>query len=216
MEGPSDPTAPLVSVVVPMFDVAEYVQECLESILAQTGVRLDVVVVDDASSDDGARVADDLAATDGRVRVVRLKSNQGLGAARNVGLAHARGELVTFADADDVVQPGAYRRMVGSLTGSGSDFVVGSMARHPEIGSDQPDAVPAWLVPLHRREQVGTTIEASPALIRNVFAWTKMFRRTFWDAAGLGFPEGVSYEDHEMSAPAYLAAEAVDVLPDVV
>lgn len=216
MEGPSDPTAPLVSVVVPMFDVAAYVEECLESILIQPGVRLDVVVVDDASTDDGARVAEGVAAMDDRVRVVRQPRNRGLGAARNIGLGHARGELVTFADADDVVQHGAYRAMVRCLRGSGSDFVVGSMARHPEIGADQPDNVPAWLVPLHRREERRTTIDASPALLRNVFAWTKMFRRSFWDTAGLAFPEGVSYEDHELSARAYLAADTFDVLPDVV
>lgn len=207
---------PLVSVIVPMFDTEQYVGECLASILGQSYSRLDVVVVDDASTDGSVQVVEAVAAVDDRVRLVRRPVNQGLGAARNEGLRHARGDFVTFADSDDRVAAGAYRRMAGSLVASGSDLVVGSMARVPEIGIDEPPVIPAWIVPLHRRGRSSTSIGEVPELLRNVFAWTKMFSRDFWERSGLAFPEGVAYEDHESTAGAYLAARSLDVLPDVV
>lgn len=213
---PSHRADPLVSVIVPMFDTEQYVGECLASILSQSHARLDVVVVDDASTDGGVRVVEAVAAGDERVRLVRCASNRGLGAARNEGLRHARGDVVTFADSDDRVAAGAYRRMAGSLVASGSDMVVGSMARVPEIGLAGPPVIPAWIVPLHRRERRSTSIGEVPELLRNVFAWTKMFTRDFWERTGLTFPEGVAYEDHEATAGAYLAARSLDVLPDVV
>src|SRR5436853_3610991 len=94
--------APLLSVVVPVHDVEEYVGEALASILDQDYRRLEVVVVDDGSTDSSGQVADSIAARDSRVRVVHT-ANHGLGAARNEGVRHAAGELLAFADSDDVV-----------------------------------------------------------------------------------------------------------------
>src|SRR4051812_25834814 len=101
----------LLSVVVPAYDVAAYLPACLDSVLAQSDslgrTELEVVVVDDGSPDACGEIAEAYAARDPRVRVVHT-ANQGLGAARNEGWRHVRGDLLAFADSDDVVPPGAY------------------------------------------------------------------------------------------------------------
>lgn len=94
----SRPGPPLVSVIVPVYNGERYLAEALESILAQRGVALDVVVVDDGSGDESAAVA----ARSAGVRLVR-QENRGLSAARNRGVALARGHFLTFLDADDVL-----------------------------------------------------------------------------------------------------------------
>jgi len=226
--GESD--APLLSVVVPVFDVEDYLPAALDSVLAQTHARLEVVVVDDGSTDSSGAVADDYAARDERVRVVHT-ANHGLGAARNEGLRHARGELVAFLDSDDAVPATAYATLLGALASSGSDFVTGSIRQwsptpspdpRPDGRPDgRPDERPAepgeppWMRRLHNPPRHGIRAVEHPEILGDVFAWNKVFRRSFWDAAYLAWPEGVRYEDQPTTTRAFLAGR-FDVLPDVV
>ncbi|WP_205472043.1 glycosyltransferase family 2 protein [Nocardioides sp. SYSU D00038] len=202
--------APLVSVVVPAYDVAAYLPACLDSILGQTHDRLEVVVVDDGSPDDSGAIAEAYAARDPRVRVVHT-GNRGLGAARNEGLRHVTGDLVTFADSDDVVPPDAYATLVGHQRRAGSDFVVGSIARL--VGGDLEE--PRWMRRLHRT-RIDVVIDTEPELLGDVFAWNKLFVTDFWRGAGLAWPEGVRYEDQPTTTRAYLRARRFTVAPEVV
>ena len=202
---------PLLSVVVPAYDVAAYLPACLDSILGQSHRALEVVVVDDGSPDNSGEIAEEYAAGDSRVRVVHT-ANQGLGAARNEGLHHATGEYVGFADSDDVVPPRAYAALVGSLERTGSDLVTGSIVRW----EDHRLVEPRWMRRLHNPARLGITAAEHPEILGDVFAWNKVYRRTAWDAAGLAWPEGVRYEDQPATTRAYLAAHGFDVLPDVV
>src|SRR5436190_13119543 len=101
---------PLVSVVIPCFNQARYLRGSLRSVHAQTWPRIESIVVDDGSADDTSLVA----AMEGATRVVRQR-NRGLSAARNAGLANARGNYVVFLDADDELLPDAVRLGVESL-----------------------------------------------------------------------------------------------------
>lgn len=201
---------PLLSVVVPAYQVQDYLPQCLDSLLSSTHPVLDVVVVDDGSTDRTGAIADDYARRDDRIRVVHTE-NHGLGAARNEGLRHTFGELIAFADSDDIVPPTAYAAMVASLAGSGSDFVTGSIVR-----MEADDLVePPWMRRLHRPARTGIRIEDHPELLGDVFAWNKVFRRSWWDAQRLTWPEGIRYEDQPTTTLAYLHGR-IDVLPDIV
>jgi glycosyltransferase involved in cell wall biosynthesis len=203
--------APLLGIVVPVYDVADYLPACLDSILAQTHDRLDVVVVDDGSPDASGDIAERYAARDPRVRVVHI-DNRGLGAARNEGLRHVRGDYLGFADSDDVVPPTAYATLVGSLERTGSDVATGSIERWE--GDTRTE--PPWMRRLHTPARADLSLLDHPELLGDVFAWNKLYRRSFWDDAGLSWPEGVRYEDQPTTTQAFLAADGVDVLPDVV
>jgi glycosyltransferase involved in cell wall biosynthesis len=200
--------APRLSVIVPAFNVEDYLAESVESILAQSYRDLEIVVVDDGSTDGTAAVARDYADRLANVRVVTT-ANRGLGAARNLGIQHARGELIAFVDSDDTVLPEAYDSMVGVLDESGSDFVVGGFTRNFDVG---PPSMPPRQRHLHGQRRIGVHIDDFPRALGDVFAWNKVFRREFWERAEMAFPEGTRYEDQPALTRAYLLAKSFDVL----
>ena len=202
---------PTLGVVVPAYDVAAYLPACLDSVLASTHEALDVVVVDDGSPDDSGEIAEQYAGRDPRVRVVHT-DNRGLGAARNEGLRHVGGDYVGFADSDDVVPPTAYAALVGSLERSGADLATGSIARWEGDALNEPP----WMRRLHASPRTDLDILDHPELLGDVFAWNKVYRRSFWDHADLRWPEGVRYEDQPTTTRAFLAADGIDVLAEVV
>lgn len=95
---------PLISVIVPVYNVSEYLEECVRSIVAQTYSNLEIVLVDDGSTDDSGKLADVLAKSDERI-VVLHKANGGLSDARNYGLSYSHGAWISFIDSDDYVSP---------------------------------------------------------------------------------------------------------------
>ncbi|NUS06665.1 MAG: glycosyltransferase family 2 protein, partial [Nonomuraea sp.] len=112
---------PLLSVVVPFYNVEPYLSECLKSLAAQTMEDFEVILVDDGSLDGSRRLAEDFVARDSRFILVD-QPNMGPGPARNEGIRRARGTYLAFADSDDVVPPNAYEVLVAKLGETGSDL----------------------------------------------------------------------------------------------
>ena len=202
--------APRLSVVVPIYNVRLYLDECLNSIAAQTLTDLEVVMVDDGSTDDSAAIAERFAAKDKRFRLVR-QQNMGLGPARNTGIRNVDpdAEYLAFVDSDDTLPPTAYQLMVETLDSTGSDFVTGNVLRFRSVGYVQS--------PVHRRPfaetALRTHITKRPLLVTDRTAWNKVYRRSFWDAQGLEYP-GILYEDAPVSVPLHFLAKQVDVLSE--
>ncbi len=204
----AQPKRSQVSVVVPVYNVATYLPECLDSILASEHADLEVVVVDDGSTDGSGALADGYAARHPRVRAVHT-TNRGLGAARNEGVRYARGDYLAFADSDDVVPPAAYAVMVESLEQTGSDFATGSIQLLEGTGLREPP----WMQRLHNPPRPKTRAAQHPEILGDVFAWNKLYRRSWWDRLGLTWPEGIRYEDQPTATQAYLGGQ-FDVLSD--
>ena len=205
------PEFPLLSVIIPVYNVERYLAACLESVCSQRYEHLEIIIVDDGSTDESLVTAARFSQKDQRIRIIR-QANAGLGAARNTGIRAACGEFIAFADSDDLVPKNAYKVMMESLQSSGSDFVVGSLNRL--IGAKRE--VPAWAKTVHATDRKAICLDDFPAVLQDVFAWNKVFRRTFWDEHVGMFPEGVLYEDQEPTARAYLASSKFDVLRDIV
>ncbi|MBW2279874.1 MAG: glycosyltransferase family 2 protein [Deltaproteobacteria bacterium] len=117
-EGRSDAGGPLVSVIVAAFNAASSIEPALRSLLDQTHGQIEVIVVDDASSDDTAGIVERVASTDERVTLLRLPENRGVYFARNLGLQQSKGEFITFQDSDDVSEPGRIQAQLLRLTGA--------------------------------------------------------------------------------------------------
>jgi CDP-glycerol glycerophosphotransferase len=202
---------PRLSVVVPIYNVEPYLGECLESLARQTFTDLEVVMVDDGSTDASAAIAEDFSARDARFKMVR-QANGGLSAARNTGLSVATGEFIAFVDSDDVVAPEAYELLVGSLDKSGSDIASGNVHRLTGRGTRQA----RFLARTFAETRLSTHITRDRLLLHDRTAWNKVWRRAFWDREGRRFPEGRIYEDIPVTIPLHFAARAVDVHSEVV
>lgn len=113
---------PFLSVVVPVYNVAPYLAQCLDSILAQTFTDFEVILVDDGSTDGSGALCDSYAGKDSRFRCLH-KENGGLVSARQAGFRHVTGEYVTFVDSDDWIHPAMYQRMCGAAKETNADTV---------------------------------------------------------------------------------------------
>jgi glycosyltransferase involved in cell wall biosynthesis len=197
--------------VVPAYGVERWLPACLDSLRAQTHTAWEAVVVDDGSPDRSGDIALDYAAWDPRIRVLRT-ANAGLGAARNTGTAAVDGDYLAYVDSDDVLPPTALADLVAQLEASGSDFACGSLMRweaEPPAGRGLHE--PRWMSRLHEPARTGIRIGEHPEMLGDVFAWNKLYRRSFWDEQRLSWPVGLRYEDQPTTTAAFLAGR-FDVL----
>ena len=176
----------LVSVIVPVYNVAQYLPKCLNSILSQTYTELEILLVDDGSTDESGAVCDEYAARDHRIRVIHQK-NQGPGYARNAGLDAATGELLMFVDPDDYITDDAVQSLFERLVADGSDMAVGKFVFIYPDGR-QEDAYRSWIT--------GSVLTPREVLLHTDFpvcAWAKLYRREVF--AQLRFTSAASAED---------------------
>lgn len=139
---------PLISVLVAAYNTERYLRRCIESLLNQTYPNCQIVIVDDCSPDGAGQIAEEFAESDNRVSVVHHERNLGLSAARNSGLEHASGDLVTFVDSDDWVEPDYLEYLYGVLTSTGADIAMSrnfftsrfrKQVEHDEISAITPE-----------------------------------------------------------------------------
>ena len=134
MEGQRD----LISVIVPVYNIKEYIGRCVDSILAQTWENLEVLLVDDGSTDGTGELLDKLREKDGRIRVFH-KKNGGSSSARNLGILKAQGKYLGFVDSDDYIEPFMYERLYRAIQKTGMPIAQGGRREIDERGNPLPD-----------------------------------------------------------------------------
>jgi CDP-glycerol glycerophosphotransferase len=199
---------PLISVVVPVYEVSQYLPACLDSLLGPAGSaptggpQIEVIAIDDASRDDSGNILDARAGQDARLTVVHLERNGGPGNARNIGLARASGEYVWFVDGDDFLPDGALAAVAGQLLTNRPDvLLIDHEERYPDGSSG-----PSQGEPLLATAPAGTcTLADAPWLINvTMTSWSKLLGRAFLIGLDEPFRSGI-HEDIPVSCAALLA-----------
>ena len=179
----------MISVIIPVYNVEQYLPQCVESILAQTYQRLEIILVDDGSTDGSGRLCDALAQRDGRIRVIH-KPNGGLSDARNAGTEACNGEFVFYLDSDDYLEQDAIMALVRIQSESQAEIVIGNYsytyADHEDIA--QPDT--GTIQKYTRKEAISLLMQGK----LQTFAWGKLIRADI--AKRHPFPVGKLFEDH--------------------
>ena len=186
-----------VNIVVPVYNVADLLSRCVDSLLAQTYEDVRIVLVDDGSTDDCPAICDRYAEQDPRVTSLH-RTNGGLSAARNTGIDHvfsieepSRGRYIAFVDSDDWVEPGYVESMLETLEESGADAAqCGHFISYAPDNEDDKD-------PAHTRTTLDRA-QAVESLCRNglwdVTAWNKLYRLDLFRQ--IRYPEGLLYRGH--------------------
>ncbi|MFJ8030200.1 CDP-glycerol glycerophosphotransferase family protein [Streptomyces sp. NPDC096032] len=204
---------PRFSVIVPAYKVQAYLSECLDSVLSQSYPDLEVIAVDDCSPDACGAIIDEYAARDTRVKPVHLAENQGLGRARNAGMAEASGDYLVFLDSDDTLTPDALRAVADRIKDSGEpDVLVYDYARTYWDGRTVRNQLSTQLT---EEGPAPFRLADRPGLLRVLMvAWNKAYRREFVEAQGFAFPPGY-YEDTPWTFPVLMTAESIATLDRV-
>ncbi len=181
---------PKVSVIVPIYNVAAYLTQCVDSILAQTEPDIEVLLVDDGSPDGSPDIMTEYAARDGRIRCIH-KENGGLSSARNAGMAQATGTYLLFVDADDWISPTLVADAYAAAKAAGADQVLWN---YSQVYADHTEE---RHLPL-RAETLDLTVMGLPAYFYRYWfpyvhgqeAWSKLYRRDLIRQHGLTFAPG--------------------------
>ncbi len=181
---------PLISVIVPVYNVAEFLPKCVDSILAQTYDNLEIILVEDGTKDSSGIICDQYAGKDSRIRVIH-KENGGLSSARNAGMEIARGEYFGFVDSDDWIEPETYECLMALVQKYDADLVCGG--RYDVDGATGERTV--GLCP--KAEECISSME----MLGRVFTWDhcdsaavdKLYKRHMFDE--IRYPLGMYSED---------------------
>ncbi len=183
---------PLVSVVLIGYNDASRITRALESLRRQTLRSLEIIVVDDASTDATAEIIESIAANDDRIRFVqRAENSGGCSAPRNDGLALARAPWVMFCDSDDEYDEHACATLLAAAEDWDADVVCGTAVRHDVTrGRDKP-----WRPELHSHDRVVARLDDEPDLLYDTISVNKIYRRSFLIDHTISFPPGLLFED---------------------
>lgn len=179
----------LISIVVPVYNTEKYLCRCVDSLLAQSYPALEIVLVDDGSTDSSGTICDEYAKKDKRVAVVH-KKNGGLSSARNAGIDAAKGKYVGFVDSDDYVSVDMYERLVDALGDNPCDVANLMYVRAYESGETAPSRVPHTMDEQFSAEKF---LEELLLHVGDVSVCTKLFPRAL--IGDLRFAEGILNED---------------------
>lgn len=193
----------MVSVIVPVYKVEDYIGECIDSILAQTYPDFELILVDDGSPDSCGRICDDYAKGDNRIKVVH-KVNGGLTSARNAGLEVAKGEWIMHVDGDDWIESDMIESLIEAAQATGADLVFGDFTKYgPYAGYYK---LPTWSS--DKRESMSKYIAYMMTTI-----WGSIAKRSLYADHSLKSPEGIGYcEDfHLIVRLCHFAKKVVNV-----
>ncbi len=203
---------PKVSVVVPVYNVSEYLGQCLDTILLQTLQDIEIICVDDGSTDGSLDILNTYAFLDNRLKVIH-QENKGLGPTRNLGMTEATGEFIIFLDSDDFFEPEMLEKMVAKAEEDGSDMVVcGFLSFDNETEVDDHEAkiseVYLAMSPLSPQERSVDLFSICSAAV-----WTKLFKSEFIKNNNLQFNNEYA-EDIPFSYTAMALSSKISLLAD--
>ena len=201
---------PKISIVSPVFNVEKFLARCLDSLVNQTLLDIEIILVDDKSSDKSLEICKEYAQKDSRIKVVELEDFKGVSAARNEGLKLATGEFIGFVDSDDYVDLNFYEKLYNSAIKNDADIAYSSIIRkYPNKEKFR----------LKIDEEKISTEDAdkffSCKVVEMPSIWNKIYRKTYFDRVGLDFVEGMYYEDKLFVAKAVHFANKVVGVPEI-
>lgn len=197
---------PIISIVVPIYNVEQYLVRCIESLINQTYAFIEIILVNDESPDNSASICEEYAKKDSRIQVIH-KINGGLSDARNVGMKNSNGQYILFVDSDDYIELNTCERFINEISNKTPDLVVGNANRIEKNRT---------LLMKHTCVTKGEMITGGEYLkqeLRNrtmhMAAWLTLYNTKFLKENNLEFKVGLLHEDEQFSPRVFLKAKKV-------
>lgn len=197
----------LISIIVPIYNVEQYLNQCLQSVCSQSYDNLEIILVDDGSSDRSSELCDEWAEKDSRIHVIH-KQNGGLSDARNTGISCAKGEYIAFVDSDDWIEKDMYQKLWSELQQNNAQIAACKIVKVFEATSEEQK--------IYSKQKIFTSKEALQTLLKGqdfcAVAWNKLYRR---DVIGdIRFPVGRLHEDEFFTYRVIANASRLVLVPE--
>lgn len=201
----------MISVIVPIYNVEEYLDRCIKSIVEQTYRDLEIILVDDGSTDNCPSLCDNWEKKDARISVIH-KANGGLSDARNVGIDKSRGEYIVFVDSDDYIMPKMCERLLTTLIENDADIALCNYFY--DYGGKRKDHPMAILPGVYSGAEM-VEVFFRQFYSEVVAAWCKIYRRNlFFGTENVRYPLGRFFEDEYTTYLLYDISHRVVIIPD--
>lgn len=199
-----------LTVVVPIYNVENYLKKCVDSIISQTYADFEIILVDDGSTDKSGAIADEYAANHSNIKTIHQK-NQGLSGARNTGINHCKTELIAFVDSDDYIESNMYQSLVKRLDENGADISIGGVYREKISGEKKSLYQPNTEKAFSKKEALVelNSLKYFNMSVCNVVFKTELFNREEYGESGVRFPLGKKSEDEYTVHKLYARANKV-------
>lgn len=204
---------PKISVIIPVYNVEKYLRECLDSVINQTLKEIEIICIDDGSTDSSLEILKEYAAKDKRFTILQ-QENKGAGAARNVGLKTAKGEFLSFLDADDFFEPNMLDAALNKIQKTEADFVIYNSNQFDD--KTKQFINPNWFIKYNSlpNKEIFNCSEISCNIFKSIIGWPwdKLYRSSFVKKYNLYYPEIRSSEDALFVFSALFLANKISVL----
>lgn len=204
----------MISIIVPVYNQEKFLRQCVDSIIHQTYTDLEIILVDDGSTDHSAEICDHYALIDKRIKVIH-KQNGGLSDARNAGIDIAQGEYLAFVDSDDFVDLNIYKRLMQALKETNASLAVCGCMRIDENGESIATDKKNYTLPSIVCTGISIINQEYPAVEQHwltVVAWNKLYPRNLFE--NLRYPAGKYHEDEFLFHHLYAQVEKVVFVPE--
>lgn len=201
-----------ISIIVPVYNAEQFLCHCVRSIQEQDYPCLEIILVNDGSTDHSSKLCDQLAVADKRIRVIHT-INGGAARARNLGLQQATGEFLMFVDADDSLEAGVCRLLRDKLIEEGADCCICGYREFWEKTGNTVIHTVRTDQAMSGREALLRRYETNDVIYNMVNPWGKLYRKSMWK--NLYFTEGIYYEDMDLMPYLYLNCKKVLFIPKI-
>ena len=203
----------ILSVIIPVYNVAKFLPECLNSVINQTYKNLEIILVNDGSTDNSGKICDEYALKDDRIKVIH-KKNGGLSDARNTGLKSCNGTLIAFLDSDDYLAKDFYEKLITSIETDNSDIAIG------ETYYVYPDEIKTngWVnyYNFKSNKKIISSIKDKSNLIYACACWNKVYKSELIKNNKLQFPYGLYMEDLPFTFASTIYASKISLVKNAI
>lgn len=205
---------PKISLIIPMYNVEQYLPECIESVQNQSYKNLEIILVDDGSPDSSGKIAEEYAAKDNRIKVIH-KENGGVSSARNEGLINATGDYIMFPDADDFLFEKSCEVLLKKIKEEDADFVIGNYINCHEDSTLWEN--PVFNLEKYKSFKLDIKDYEDSFFLMNSAAWNKIFSNKFLRNISAKFEEGYNIaEDAIFTTYCFIKSNKVYYIPDII
>ena len=205
---------PEVSIIIPFNNVENYIEQCLNTVISQTLKDIEIILINDASTDKSRSIVLDFMQKDKRIKLIELNERKGQGFARNRGIELAKGEYIGFVDSDDFIEPDMFEKMYNTAKNSGCDIIMCLVKEYDDLNDKYITSDYYSLAPLcGLKNNIFSAKDTKDNILDiNVALWNKIYKRSYLKKTGEKFPEGFIYEDLPFFFGTYLPAEKIQII----